>query len=76
LSRDPDNVNLSIRDNGIGFDRAARNKQGSFGLFGMAERMLELEGYLAIDTAPGDGTEIVVEIPISKKRKERANRSA
>ena len=75
LSRDRDSVNLSIRDNGVGFDRMARNKQGSFGLFGMAERMLELEGYLAIESAPGEGTEVVVEMPISKKEKERANRS-
>lgn len=75
LSRDRHGVNLSIRDNGVGFDRAARNKQGSFGLFGMAERMLELDGYLGIETAPGDGTEIVVEMPILKKEKARAKRS-
>ena len=65
LRRNVDSVTLSIVDNGIGFDRAAGNKQGSFGLFGMSERMLELDGSLVVETAPGAGTKIIVKIPVS-----------
>jgi signal transduction histidine kinase len=65
LRRAVDRVTLSIIDDGIGFDRAERNKKGSFGLFGMSERMLELDGSLTIDTTPGAGTKIMVGIPVS-----------
>lgn len=65
LRRDSNRAILSIGDNGIGFEREARNKKGSFGLFGMSERMLELKGSLVVDTAPGAGTRILVELPIA-----------
>jgi signal transduction histidine kinase len=67
LRRDFDSVTLSISDNGVGFDRAARNKKGSFGLFGMSERMLELDGSLSVETASGEGTRIVVRIPVAQR---------
>lgn len=55
------NLRLEISDNGAGFDRAAVIPD-RFGLTGMAE-WAELAGArLRIDTAPGQGTRVVLEM--------------
>lgn len=56
---------LAVRDDGGGFEvtRAAK-KNGGFGLMGMRERAKELQGELDIRSAPGQGTEIIVCIPL------------
>jgi signal transduction histidine kinase len=62
-------VSLSIRDNGRGFSVAAmRSSQTNhlgYGLSGMAERARILGGNLTIDSQPGGGTSLTVEIPIN-----------
>jgi signal transduction histidine kinase len=60
-------VQLSIRDDGRGFDdQAAGNGQAThFGLIGMRERAEQIGGTLSIHSANGSGTEIVVDVPIS-----------
>jgi signal transduction histidine kinase len=54
----PGRINLSVRDDGVGFDPMSR--EGGFGLIGMRERANSLGGRLDIDSAPGRGTEIRV----------------
>jgi signal transduction histidine kinase len=61
LSSDTDRVTLSIRDNGRGFD--AHQVFSSYGLRGMKERLDMHQGLLIIQTQPGEGCEIIVEIP-------------
>jgi len=65
-----DRVSLSIRDNGRGFDVAAmRTSQSNalgYGLSGIAERVRILGGELTIDSRPGGGTSLNVEIPVSQ----------
>lgn len=53
-------INFSVRDNGCGFDPAARPGQaeGHFGLDGIAERVKHLDGTLAVDSTPGKGTHV------------------
>lgn len=58
---------LKVRDNGTGFDPDAR-KSDSFGLVGIQERALILDGALSINSRPGFGTEIVVSIPIHAEK--------
>jgi ligand-binding sensor domain-containing protein/signal transduction histidine kinase len=60
-------VQLSVRDDGRGFDpRAAGNGgAGHFGLIGMRERAEQIGGTLSILSGNGSGTEIVVDVPIS-----------
>lgn len=58
-----DNVTVVVKDNGIGFDPGDR-KQGAFGIIGMKERIVILEGELAIQSAVGAGTKIVIQIPL------------
>ncbi|MFO7171647.1 MAG: sensor histidine kinase [Bacillota bacterium] len=62
----PDEVKVTVADDGIGFDPAqvqASGREGHFGLRGMAERAALLGGRLAIDSRPGAGTRIAVAIP-------------
>ena len=56
-------IQLTVRDSGIGLDtEAARNSQG-LGLVSMRERVSLLKGTLLIASKPMQGTEIVVCIP-------------
>ncbi|PYZ92776.1 histidine kinase [Salipaludibacillus keqinensis] len=57
-------VTAIIKDNGKGFDPLLK-KEGSFGLVGMKERINMLDGKLSIDSKPGKGTLIMVQIPVS-----------
>lgn len=54
---------LSICDNGIGFDNNQKKRIDSYGLLGMKERAFLLDGQLQINSAPGKGTCISLEIP-------------
>ena len=63
FARVGDDYFLKIRDNGDGFDSSSR-KMDSFGLVGMQERALLLDGTVSINSHPGAGTEIIVSIPV------------
>ncbi len=56
-------LTASIMDDGIGFDPAAVTKGDRLGLFGMRERAEMIGGNLSINSIPGEGTTIFVEIP-------------
>jgi signal transduction histidine kinase len=62
LCRGPRNVILEIADDGVGFDLARRAGQAGFGLRGMAERASRLGGKLIVESTPGQGTRICVEV--------------
>ncbi|HXV79154.1 MAG TPA: sensor histidine kinase [Candidatus Binatia bacterium] len=53
-----------LRDNGVGFDKSSVTGGGGFGLKGMRERIEKVGGHLAIETAPGKGTRITIEVPL------------
>jgi signal transduction histidine kinase len=63
-------VRVCIQDNGKGFDsqQAVAAKQGHFGMRFMRERAEQLQGSLRVDSAPGKGTCVVVEVPVNSKR--------
>jgi signal transduction histidine kinase len=69
LSESSGGVQLSIRDNGIGFDPALRSlpRRGmiDLGLLGMRERAHHVGGTFQINTAPRAGTKIVTRIPFA-----------
>jgi PAS domain S-box-containing protein len=69
LRQSSDELRLTIRDDGRGFDaRAARERAargGSFGLLGMEERVLLIGGKIEIDSGPGQGTEIRVSFSLT-----------
>lgn len=55
---------VDLRDNGVGFDKSSVAGSGGFGLKGMRERIEKVGGHLAIETAPGKGTCISIEVPL------------
>ena len=57
-------IRFSVRDDGRGFDTANRPgpNEGHFGLQGIKERIARLGGSMKIESAPGVGTKVTVEI--------------
>ena len=63
----PNIIGFKIKDNGKGFVLENQEKTtNSIGLISMSDRAQSLGGYLVIDTSPGSGTCITVEIPIQQ----------
>ncbi len=59
-------VLLAIVDDGVGFDIEGHEKPGGrpgWGITNMRERVQAVGGCLHVETAPGKGTKIVVEVP-------------
>jgi ligand-binding sensor domain-containing protein/signal transduction histidine kinase len=65
LKFDSKHVQLSVRDDGHGFDVEKQSKNGHFGLVGMHERAEQMGGTLLIRSGPGEGTEVVVDVPVN-----------
>lgn len=63
LRRGDQGLSLLVQDNGRGFDPAVVRRRQGFGLLGMRERVLALGGTLRIDSVPGKGTAVVIELP-------------
>ena len=63
LHRNADTIRIEIRDWGVGFDMA-KAKQTTFGLAGIRERARLLGGSADVDTAPGQGTRVLVTLPL------------
>ncbi|MDH0866502.1 PAS domain-containing sensor histidine kinase [Mitsuaria sp. GD03876] len=54
---------MTLRDDGRGFEPSTRDG-GSLGLLSMTERARAVGGALAIDSAPGRGTTLVLRVPL------------
>jgi len=65
LTRNQSAYRASLSDNGVGFVVSATEGGNHYGLKGMKERIAKLGGTLDIDSAPGKGTRIEIEIPFS-----------
>jgi signal transduction histidine kinase len=63
---DPGRICLEVEDDGIGFKPATAPTGSSdhFGLLGMQERAERLGGVLELQTEPGKGTRIRVQVPL------------
>ena len=61
---DGQHILLVVRDDGVGFNPAARPRpnSGHFGLDGMRERIERLGGKLRIESQPGHGTSVHAEV--------------
>jgi len=62
---------LEIKDNGIGIDENNTGRQDSYGMIGMKERVILLEGELFITGKAGKGLCVKVEMPYSAVSGER-----
>lgn len=58
-----DHAALEIRDDGNGFDPADVQQKNTMGLRSIAERAQKIEGVLTVESKPGQGTRIRIEVP-------------
>jgi PAS domain S-box-containing protein len=65
LRWEPPNLILKVKDNGSGISSASLEKSEGFGLRNIRARASQIEGKLAIHTAAGHGTSIVLTVPVS-----------
>ncbi len=61
-----DRLVLVVEDDGQGFDEHEVMRNGALGIVGMRERAEMLGGKLTIESAPGKGTSVYIEVPRSK----------
>lgn len=59
-------LQLTIADDGRGFDEADTSKPTAFGLTGIKERARLLDGTVSFQSRPGRGTQITVRIPMGR----------
>jgi signal transduction histidine kinase len=76
-------VALNVQDDGVGFDPtephpdSSDQSTGGFGIMGMRERVEQLRGTLLVESAFGEGTTLMVAIPVAQdKRSIGSTRSA
>lgn len=60
-----DRINLSVRDNGKGFDKEAIKAKKGMGLYNIANRAELSNGTLNIVTSPGKGCKLEIQIPLN-----------
>ena len=63
LERSEGKVKLFVEDDGIGFNPKIPENQERLGLVGMQERAEMFAGTLTIESYPGKGTSVIVEVP-------------
>jgi len=66
VERDLHSVRIRIADDGVGFDPARVMAQRGLGLTSITERVRMLGGHLDIQSAPGKGTQVAIEVPVAE----------
>lgn len=64
LTQHDDNMNIIIEDNGVGMDTTKISLADGMGLQGITKKTEQLNGTLTIDSTPGRGTTIILDLPI------------
>jgi signal transduction histidine kinase len=64
VTRKNGRVSVVIEDDGQGFEQGASHVGDGLGLLGMKERVQLLDGALAVESAPGAGTTLVLELAV------------
>lgn len=64
IARIDHSLQLTVKDDGRGFDQANGSAAGHYGLIGMRERAAQIGADLRIDSSPGRGTSVRAVLPI------------
>jgi len=64
LTKSDDLLNIIIEDNGVGFNKNKIEEKESFGLQSIKQRVTYLKGEFTIDSAEGNGTTLIIDIPL------------
>lgn len=59
-------LNLMVEDNGVGFDARKVELSDGMGMENLKARIKHLKGEIDIDSNPGKGTTVIVNVPIAK----------
>ena len=62
-------LRLTVHDDGIGFDAQADPPAGHLGLANLRQRATALGGDMTIDSSPGQGTRLVITVPINPEER-------
>jgi two-component system, chemotaxis family, CheB/CheR fusion protein len=57
-------LQMTVRDNGAGFDPASARGNGGLGIVSMHERVRLVHGSFTIQSSPGNGTLLTVKVPL------------
>jgi signal transduction histidine kinase len=57
-------VELTVRDDGPGFDLSVVRLEGGLGILSMNERARLVNGSLVVESGPGNGTAVTARVPI------------
>jgi signal transduction histidine kinase len=66
IAQENSHVEITVHDDGIGFNPHALDIRSGLGIRGMHERVAMLNGTLAIDSAPRRGTRVHIRLPIDR----------
>lgn len=75
---DEDELVITVADTGVGFDAEQRlmpSTDGGYGLFSIRERLGSLGGTMQIDSQPGDGTVVILTLPLASIKQASATDS-
>ena len=64
LTQHDGELNIMVEDNGIGFKAGKLTDKNGMGLGSIERRVEHLEGAMAVDSSPGNGTSIIIDIPL------------
>jgi len=64
LTQHEDNINIIFEDDGVGMDPSKLNIADGMGLHSITKKTEQLDGTLTIDSYPGRGTTIIIDLPI------------
>jgi two-component system sensor histidine kinase DegS len=67
LSREPTSCSARLTDNGVGFDISTAEGGNHYGIRSMRERIKRIGGELTVQSKPGTGTELIMNIPLAAK---------
>ena len=65
----PDSLEVSVADNGVGFD--INQKNGGMGLRSIRERVGSIRGTVQVQSEPNAGTRVLIQVPLKKPEAER-----
>jgi len=77
LTDDNSRIQIAVEDEGSGFDpsqlRSAGGRVGGFGLFSFSERIDVFGGRLLIESSPGVGSRILLDVPLAGQNEASRN---
>lgn len=64
LTHHENNINIIVEDNGKGFNNSSIEEADGMGVASIRKKTTQLGGTMTIDSTPGKGTTIIIDIPV------------